>query len=354
MTIPQRTRDVLVEAVRLPPEPDPWPLFGLDADIRPALARAVQANEPAALLTVYAAIGGAPRGVGAQMLVTAERRASGYLAGGCVEADAIRHALACLEDGEPRKLTYGVGGPADLPLACGGSIDVLVERLDPREPAALALAHSPTLRAPVILVTDGTRRACHSTADAPARLAPVIHDDDEAGSQPEPFEAWRLYDPPTRLVVVGADPTALALTELAARSRLETTLVRPHGPDTESPIEGARYRRESIADAFAAIGLDAWTAVVSATHDAEIDHEALYDALASNAFYVAALGSRRRAPETRARLRETGLKDADIERLHTPAGIALGGHSPGEIAISILAEMIEIDRATRSARRVGR
>ncbi|HWE46245.1 MAG TPA: XdhC family protein [Caulobacteraceae bacterium] len=346
MTTSEPSRGVIPESVDLSSEPEPWPLFGLDADIRPALARALQAERSAALLTVYAAIGGAPRGVGAQMLVTSDGKANGYLAGGCVEADAIRHALACLDDGKPRTLTYGVGGPTDLPLACGGSIEVLIERLDCRDGAARALASSLEERRSVVLITDGVHRRCVSIDDTHAH-------GDEAGATAKPFEAWRLYDPPNRLVVVGSDPTALALTELAARSRIETTLVRPFGPATESPVEGARYRRDSMTDAFSAIGLDRWTAVVSATHDADIDHEALYGALSSHAFYVAAVGSRRRAPETRARLHDAGLSEADVDRLHTPAGIALGGRSPGEIAISILAEMIEIDRATRATRRLN-
>jgi xanthine dehydrogenase accessory factor len=327
-------------------------MFGLDADIRRALAQALAAAEPVALLTVHAAIGGAPRGVGAQMLVGADGRASGYLAGGCVESDAMRHALACLADGKPRRLTYGVGGPADLPLACGGSIEVLVERIGPDEPAAQALVRSLEDRRPVMFITDGDHRTCVATTSTPDPIAHAVAGAEEAGVV-EPFQVWRLYDPPPRLVVIGADPTALALTELAARSRIDTTLVRPHGPATESPVEGAGYRRDSIAEAFAAVRLDRWTAVVSATHDAGNDHDALSGALASDAFYVAAIGSRRRAPEIRARLRDSGLSAADVERLHSPAGILPGGRSPAEIAISILAEMIEIDRTTRASRRLN-
>ncbi len=324
-------------------EPPPWPLFGLVSDVRPALKRAIEAGRPSALLTVHRAFGGAPRGTGAQMLVGPSGEASGYLAGGCVEADATQHALKALEDGEPRRLTYGVGGPADLPLACGGRIDVLVERLAPDDPAAQALGASLDARRPVLFVTDGVTRRCE-----PVDARDVSED---AGSRDEPFEMWRVHDPVRRLVVTGSDPAALALADLASRTGTEVTLVRPLGPETDSPIPGVRYLREPLARALELIALDPWTAVVSAAHDAELDHETLAFALRSPAFHVAALASHRRAPETRARLLEAGVPPADVERLKTPAGLPLGGQAPGEIAVSILAEMIAIDCKTRAARR---
>ena len=102
-----------------------WPSFGLEDDIRPALARLAAAGQPAVLATLYAAQGGSPRGVGAQMLFGPDE-VTGYLSGGCVEADVAIHAEAVLASGEPRRLLYGVGGPADVRLPCGGSIEVLL------------------------------------------------------------------------------------------------------------------------------------------------------------------------------------------------------------------------------------
>ncbi len=329
--------------------PDPWPLFGLTDDVRPALADATSSGSACALLTVFAADGGAPRGVGAQMLVTAAGGASGYLAGGCVEADAIRHALAVVADGAPRTLTYGVGGPPDLPLACGGRIEVLAERMGADDRAAEALARSLATRAPVILQTDGARRRCVAVDRAEPRCVTAA---DDAGVRRAPFEIWRRYDPVRRLVVIGSDPTALALASLAMNSGLETTLLRPLGPETPSPIAGVAYRREPAQQALRALDLDRWTAVVSATHDAEADVEALAGALASDAFYVAAVGSPRRAPQIRGRLIDRGLSRDVVARLRIPAGLPIGGHAPGDIAISILAELIETDRATRAARRI--
>jgi xanthine dehydrogenase accessory factor len=102
-----------------------WPEFGLVDDIRPALATALREGEASALATLYAAEGGAPRGIGAQMLIT-RRSVAGYVGGGCVEADVALHALQTIDDGAPRRLIYGLGGPIDIKLPCGGWIGLLV------------------------------------------------------------------------------------------------------------------------------------------------------------------------------------------------------------------------------------
>jgi len=119
----------------------------------------------------------------------------------------------------------------------------------------------------------------------------------------------------------------------------ETTLVRPKGPGEPPPLPGVAYRREAPAEALAAIGLDPWTAVAVATHDAELDLEALLVALPSAAFYVGALGARRRTPERRAALVAADLSMQDIARLHAPIGLDIGGKAPWEVALAVLAEI---------------
>src|SRR3546814_13318481 len=94
------------------------------------------------------------------------------------------------------------------------------------------------------------------------------------------------------------------------------------------------------------LGLDRWTAVAVATHDLEIDQEALAPALHSRAGYVGVLGSRRKLGERRAGLRDAGVGEADIARLHAPIGLAIDAHSPWEVAGSVIADIIERGRHT--------
>jgi xanthine/CO dehydrogenase XdhC/CoxF family maturation factor len=184
-------------------------------DVRPALRQARDAGLPLALATLIGVEGGGPRPTGTQM-VFADGIAAGYFSGGCVESDVADHAYACLADGEPRTLVYGEGSPwPDIRLLCGARIEIFVERVAPHDPALAELLAAELDRRPVLLVSDGRTRAC--------------------GAELEPWPEARVekrYEPRPRLVVVGGDPTALAIAQLGAQAEFETTLVRPKGPQS--------------------------------------------------------------------------------------------------------------------------
>lgn len=297
-------------------------MYGMADDARPALADALSRG-PSALATIIALDGGGPRPVGTQM-VFGEQIISGFLSGGCIEADVDGHARACLEDGQPRRLVYGEGSPwPDIRLLCGARIEILVERIAPDDPAAITLFDLSRRRAPAFWVSDGLRRLCAEEPQAPWSGA---------------FE--RAYDPAPRMVVVGGDPTALAVASLATQSGFETFLVRPKGPPSPPPLAGVAYRRDDVADALHAIGLDAWTAVAVCGHDPEQDHKALMAALPSAAPYVGLLGARRRLPERLAGLKAGGLSDRDLAKLRAPIGLDLGGKAPFEVAVAVVGEVM--------------
>jgi xanthine dehydrogenase accessory factor len=153
-----------------------------------------------------------------------------------------------------------------------------------------------------------------------------------------PFRVRLTLPPQRRMVVVGGDPTALAVTQLALAMGYETHLVRPRGPVAPPPGLFATYWRGAVETAMAEIGLDPWTFVAVATHDTEIDEAALAAALPSAAPYVGVLGARRRLPERVARLAALGVSSRDLARLRGPIGLDLGGKSPFEIAVAVMAE----------------
>lgn len=311
-----------------------WPLFGFIDDVRPGLAAAKAAGRPAVLATIIALDGGGPRPVGTQMLFFGGE-AQGFLSGGCIEADVAVHALACLADGAARRLVYGAGSPwPDIRLLCGVRMEVLVERIASDDPAVEALLSAKADRAPCIWISDGERRAC-------LRLG------EREGIWPGAMV--RRYDPVWRLLVVGGDPTALAIAALGAQTGLETTLLRPRGPSSPPPMNGVAYRRDGVREAFAALAPDGATAVAVATHEAEVDHEALLAALPSPAPYVGLLGARRRIPERLDRLRAEGVSEADLARLRAPIGLDLGGKAPWEIAVSVVGEVIGVREALARA-----
>ena len=333
-----------------------WPEFGLEDDVRPTLGAVMQAGAPAVLVTLFAADGGSPRGIGAQMLFGAGQ-VTGYLSGGCVEADVALHADKVMAAGEPVRLVYGRGGPADVRLPCGGRIQALVERLEPNDPAALRLLELAEARQPALWVSDGRFHACLAPGEDGANLPPALQaavrlagQGGVCGSVAEPFALYRRFDPQRRLIVMGADPPALAMAALGAQIGFATTFVRPRGPIAPPPLAGVRYLRSDPAAALAEAGLDPWTSVAVASHEMELDEEALLAALGSDAGYVGVLGSKRRLPERLERLKAIGLSEGQIARLHAPIGLPLAGKSPWEIAVAVVGEIVQVLRAAEDAR----
>ncbi|WP_174300389.1 XdhC family protein [Caulobacter sp. S45] len=327
-----------------------WPIFGWADDVRPALADMAACGASGVLATLYKVVGGSPRPAGSQMLIT-EGRLHGYLSGGCIEGDIAAHAEDVLASGRPQRLAYGEGAAfADIRLVCGGRVDILLEPLLVGDAAVAALLKAYAARTPCLWASDGLDRICvppdavrgltgwGPAASAFAGLA--AHPDVLCVNVSEGAAVGRRYEPAGRLIVVGQDPTALAIASLASQSGFDTHLLRPKGPTTPPPLPGVVYHRGAVVEALEAIGLDPWTYVAVATHALEEDEAALLTALPSPAAYVGVLGAQRRLPERLARLRGHGVTPDVLERLHAPIGLDLGGKAPFEIAIAVLAEIM--------------
>jgi xanthine dehydrogenase accessory factor len=332
-----------------------WPQFGLAADVRPALARAMAAQRPCVMVSLFAVEGAAPLGEGAQMLFD-QGAAAGFLSGGCVEGDVALHARAALQDGKARRLIYGRGGPPDIQLLCGSRIELMLETIGPDDPAAARLLALGRARAMALWLSDGAKRVCLAEGEGDRQVPPALRPAlTRARERAAPAGGagqaiYRRHAPAHRLVVVGGDPITLAIARLASDAGFDTALVRPKGPAEPPPLPGVRYFRSETAQAFAELGLDPWTAVAVATHDIEIDHDALAQALPSPAGYVGALGSRRRLPERLARLEAQGLSTAAISRLKAPIGLNIGARAPWQIAVSVVAEAIQTLQAQDAQR----
>lgn len=152
----------------------------------------------------------------------------------------------------------------------------------------------------------------------------------------------RAYVPPPRLLVVGAVHIAQALAPMATAAGFEVIVIDPRGAfASPGRFPGVRLCDEWPDEALARLGLDTATALVALSHDPKLDDPALQCALPSPAFYIGALGSRRTHEKRLGRLREAGLGEL-VGRIHSPIGLDLGGRSPAEIAVAILAEVIRV------------
>ncbi|HET9993658.1 MAG TPA: XdhC family protein [Kofleriaceae bacterium] len=149
------------------------------------------------------------------------------------------------------------------------------------------------------------------------------------------------HNPPLRLIVVGAVHVAEPLAKLAALAGFAVTIVDPR----RAWATAQRFPSETLVvewpdNALAKLAPDARTAIVTLTHDPKLDDPALVAALASPAFYIGCLGSKK----THAARLDRLAAHPGLERLHGPVGLAINARSPAEIAVSILAEIIAVLR----------
>lgn len=278
---------------------------------------------PLALATVVSTWGSAPRPRGSHMLVHADGRFEGSVSGGCVEADILATAADVIATGRHARRRYGVADAAawEVGLPCGGEIEVLVQPVsDQGFPPALF------------------------DAIAAARAEGRVFDlatDLETGRTGQ-GEFVNRYDPPRRLLIVGAVQIAQALAGLARELGIATVVIDPRGRFlTAERFPGVTLDDRWPDEAIAAHAPDPATGVVTLSHDPKIDDPALIAALAAPTGYVAALGSRRSHAARLERLAASGVSPGDLERIEGPAGLAIGAVGPKEIALSIAASMVK-------------
>jgi xanthine dehydrogenase accessory factor len=154
-----------------------------------------------------------------------------------------------------------------------------------------------------------------------------------------------VYNTPVRVIIVGAVHIAQPLSAMVREAGFGITVVDPRAAFiTEERFPGVALEPSWPAEALLKLRLDHRTAVVTVTHDPKLDDPALQAALQSSAFYIGALGSRRTHAKRIARLTEAGFEAADIARIHAPVGLDIGSRTPGEIATSVLAQIVKVLR----------
>ncbi|HKS77640.1 MAG TPA: XdhC/CoxI family protein [Gaiellaceae bacterium] len=296
-----------------------------------------------AVATVVATRSSAPRPVGSKLAVSEQGELIGSVSGGCVENDVVLAAQDVLAGGPPRLLTYGITDEMafGVGLPCGGEIDVFVEELTDAERPDVTLTVvagegvGERLDDPE-LVEQARRRGRSHVLELEDRT--ILAD---------------VHAPPTRLFVYGAVDTAEALCRAAKLLGWRTVVA-------DARASFATPERIPSADellllwpeeALDRVQPDLGTAVVVLTHDDKFDLPLIRGALASDAFYVGWIGSRRNQERRRGLLREEGVTDDELDRIAGPSGLDIGADTPAETALSMLAEIIAV-RANRAGGRL--
>ncbi len=297
-------------------------------------------GEPLAIATVVSTWGSAPRPKGSHMLVHADGRFEGSVSGGCVESDILATAAEVIAGAPFRVKTYGVADSAawEVGLPCGGEIAVMVQPVSAEgfDPELFDRIAEARIEGRSLTVTT-------DLASGHSDLRPL------EGSQqsntllgPETGATFvNRYDPPRRLLIVGAVQIAQSLAALASTLGVQTVVIDPRARFlTAERFPGTTLDDRWPDEAIESLRPDRATAVVTLSHDTKIDDPALIAALASDAAYVGALGSRRSHAARRDRLAAAGVTADAIARIDAPVGIDIGAIGPSEIALSIAAAMV--------------
>jgi xanthine dehydrogenase accessory factor len=324
---------------------------------------------------VVRTFGSAPRPEGAVLLRADDGRIAGSVSGGCVEGAAAEEIDAARTNGRSRVIRYGISDEQawDVGLACGGTIDVLVEPavqaaaisaatergaavatiLPPDAPPAEFGAHQPGPGAepgrPVVVRADGSLDGSLGSAEADSQLVSAAREALLRGtSRTVEIEGRSVFIEAfpvrPRLVVVGAVEVARSLVRFARELGFETVVVDGRtsfaNPERFPPDQVDRLVvgwPDEVADE---IGLGPDDAVAVLSHDVKFDEPAIVEALRRRCRYVGAVGSRKTQADRRERLREAGLSEDEVGRLRGPVGLDLGGRSPAETALAIISEVV--------------
>jgi xanthine dehydrogenase accessory factor len=337
-------------------------------DLLPEIERWRQTGKQVAIATIVQVYGSALRPLGSKMVCSSSGDIAGSVSGGCIEGAVYEEAQKVMKHGRPKLLEYGIANESawEIGLACGGTIQVWVESLAPEiyttlrqcleagQLVALAtIISGPGLGNKLFIWPDGrtqgdlgsaelTERVVHCAAD---RLA--AHDPGRATFEVEnePVDVFvEVLTPLPRLIIVGAVHIAIPLVTFAKTLGFRTVVV-----DARSAFatrERFPHADELIVEwpstAMSRLGLDEATYVVVVTHDDKLDLPALQSALASPARYIGVLGSTVAHTQRVQALKQLGIADEQLARIHAPIGLDVGAIGPEEIALSIMAEVVAV------------
>ncbi len=289
------------------------------------------------LVTVIKTYGSSPRQPGAMCVLRDDGMLVGSVSGGCIEDDLKEKLSAGLLPADNAQIvTYGATAEERerFKLPCGGTLDLLIEPVKQPHWLVTVLEHINSHQ--LITRTIDLTASTHSitTSEATADSAPVRHSDSSVAI---------TYGPRWRMLIIGTSETSVYLAQMAQALDYHVYVAEPrHDMQHNWNTQHGDLLTMMPDDAVSYLNPDMNTVIIALTHDPKLDDMALLEALKSDAFYVGALGSKRNNENRRERLALFDLTHEHIARLHGPVGLSIGSKTPAEIAVAILAELIQL------------
>jgi xanthine dehydrogenase accessory factor len=324
-------------------------------DVLDTLERWTQEGLRVATATVVRTERSAPRDPGAVLAVSERGEVAGSVTGGCVEPAVYEEAQAVLAGGPPRLLEFGIADDEafEVGLPCGGTVHIFVDALDPAlvAPIADAVRNERPVALAMRVAGDriGEKQLVYVDGGPDGAIAeqtrPLLARGQTGFVDDELFVS--SFAPRPQMYVFGAIDFASALCSIGRFLGYRVTVcdarakfVTPERfPDVDELVV-------DWPDRFlASAPVDERTAICVLTHDSKFDVPILKQALATDAGYIGAMGSRRTTERRAERLREEGVGDEDLARIHAPIGLPIGSRSPEEVAVAIAAEIVSVFNA---------
>jgi len=329
----------------------------------------LEGEKPFALVTLVSERGSTPRAAGAQMLVRGDGSIAGTIGGGALEATMMEKAGEAIASrrSEVTTLRLAGGSIAEAEMLCGGSAEVLISFVPPGDAAlssvcrglreAMAAARPARLfmffaagRDPVdvdycLLVEDTIVGEEPCDARELRRLAGKIGVHGTAALPDGRQVHAETVERPSRAVICGAGHVAAALAPVTEHVGFRTTVLDDRAEFADAcrfPTASEVVALKSFDGALAEVGVDERCYVVVVTRGHQYDFDVVVQALRTPAAYIGLMSSRTKRQRIETGLREAGFGDADIARVRMPVGLAIGAETPAELAVSIVAEMIEV------------
>ena len=319
-----------------------------------------EGNRQIALATIVETRGSSLRSPGTRMAINQAGAIAGSVSSGCVDGDVVAEMETILKgDSAIRRPLFGISDEMawGAGLACGGTIDVLVESW---QPLYDVLVEELTARRPVAFASR-LNKPSHLLYKANGDTLGTLEDPDlDNAVIKDIFSAWPLphakkhhysqgdvfvevIPPPPTLLIFGATDIAVPLTKLAKTLDFHVIVSdarRAFLQEVKFPEAEVKFGWPQ--DVFKSADFDPGWAVVVLFHDPKFDIPALTLALKSEAFYIGFMGSRTTQNDRRGSLIANGFQDDELNRIYGPVGLNIGGKSPGMIALSILSEIVAV------------
>ncbi len=318
------------------------------------------AHKNVAMARVVQTWGSSPRPAGSLMFIDSNGNMTGSVSGGCVEGAVVKKALEVIPAKSDLPLKYGVSDEDawSVGLSCGGSIQVYLQTVNFSEGIWTALLHSAETNKSAILITSLEEGLSSNTLiledgqvqgdsipdeilnEAKDAYSKRIHKTVAHGDNTYFIQ---LFPRKSLLLIIGAAHITVDLITLGNMYDFDTVVIDPRGFFAEHTTFNdapGRLIKAYPSEVLNQFPLDAYTFAAILSHDPKIDDDALQVLLPSETAYIGALGSRKTHEKRIRRLKEKGITDELIERIHAPIGLPIHAKSAREIALSVMGQII--------------